>query len=575
MKDLFENLYTHISTEAIDFQISSKLGSSLDKLFQSVIDYRDDLLKNQGYEWTKELCNALYSYAKKIKMEKQLKEIIKREANLEIQMVELPLSFSAQISGLFACIPTNLIEGAHLKIFDITAGKFSINDVKNKSVTSAIEEFMKYTDNAIDQSTGTLKKGKLIETAYLVMDFNLAFLSEVFVLWEGSHARTSDIMKSQGLSSTTQMTAREITSIILHELGHTYTILERASQLYYQFMTTNEIIKYKEKYDDHLDTIKHFKENKNKFLSYIQQCDKSIQPMLTKAHSVVYNAIEALSKLDMSNYVVSMVTLLAVLLISNVSIYLALAILACRMLHISFMVLEPELVHASSDKTSDTKISRRNWFHHEREADNFAIAHGYGTDLAEALRKLIALMRSFPNVSIGIGPYSFNIPSYLGMLPNIISKNVVLNVVLRIIGFVSVPLSFISLLFAGEENIIYESGILTEYNKRIDRILENFLKVFKDPKIPNSLKDHYLSEITRLKNSKKKLTSNTIFSSIVNLKIDKIIKFIFLIPTTKFMSMVASGHLTQDYANLQNQLDSLMNNELFYQAHRFDKLLRS
>jgi hypothetical protein len=120
----------------------------------------------------------------------------------------------------------------------------------------------------------------------------------------------------------------------------------------------------------------------------------------------------------------------------------------------------------------------------------------------------------------------------------------------------------------------YESGVITEHLVRIDRIIETMMGIFKDTKVPTQIKDVQLEEIKRIKHSRDILRNEMIIHKTLKADVHGIIRFLTIIPTTKFMSMLISGHLDQDYATLQNQLDSMMNNELFYQSHRLNKFIR-
>jgi hypothetical protein len=590
-----------ISNEAINFQASSNLGKSLEELFQKIIDYRDDLIKTKNMKYDSDLCNAIYGYASKIKFSTEFKNILNKEAHINVTKLMIDMSISANITGAFFTVTMDINDfndvfnvDKMINVAAMTAGKSNLSKVKDKSTYEAIAEYMKYLDGAIDQNTGILKSNKEITIGFMGMDFNLAFLGEAFTTWTSSDKRTPDDFKDKGLSSISTFTAKEITAIMLHEIGHTYAVLEGCASFYYQFLSTHQILKYRQKYEDNETTLKNFLNDKNKLKDIIKKID--IDGSISRLFDFVLKSVSSLQEythnfdLDSLSVTSRKIFQFAIFIISIFIPILYNVIMIGLMFHSSLLVIEPEVLHIGSTKTSDTKVSRRNWFHHERAADEFAIKHGYGADLSEGLRKLIYITSRSPIIKlpIKIGLIGNLIENYgtmllhaiYGYLPICLKHNIFISIIFQLMKSTASVMSLIAIMYnpvklissLRQENTKYESGFIKSHLVRIDRIIETYMGIFKDPSIPNDIKDHYVEDIKRLKASRNELSKDMIINDALNLAISKVVSFIAFIPTTKFLSMAISGHLSEDYAKLQNQLDSLMNNELFYQSYRLGNL---
>jgi hypothetical protein len=559
-------MFDHISNEAIDFVLGSKLGKALEEVFQNVIDYRDRLLA-KGYKYNLELCKKVYDYASRTyKLELVLKDVIKKHANINIYNVMIEYNFVKGLSGVFATIPMDL--GAtvsnftdidtYIDMMEVTAGKKTLNNIKDMDEYVEIEKYMKYVDGSIDLKAGTLKPGKPINISLLILDFNMAFLSEAFVSYIASSKRRNSIF-----------TAREITAIILHEIGHTMSIIENSYNLYYQFFKINEIIKYKQKYEDKTVTIKNFLKNKDRIRDIIKSFGKNESSILLGVYDKLMAAIKTLQDIDVNfdpnnlSMMGRVIYILTVSILVQLAPLFALGLLMALSFYISFLVTEPEFLHVSG-KTSDTKVTRRNWFHHERAADEFAIRHGYGPELNSGLEKLINMMHASPFTLFGI--------SIDALIPNVIKQNVIMGIILIGYDLIRSPLVNLIILFT-PENTTYETGMLSDYLKRLDRTLQSQMSIFKDPHIPKAIKDQQVEEIKNMQKIREQLKKDIILGNIKFLAVAKLVRYLTVIPTTQFASMLASGHLTEDYAKLQDHLDAFMNNTLAYQSHRLTKLV--
>jgi hypothetical protein len=579
MLSIFDKLIP--SSEAIEFQINNQLGPAIEALCQNVMDFRDDLINNHNYQYDPNLIDQVYRYIDKINFSGKLHGVIKKYANLDIRRIHMHMHIDYGTDAVYGVnythedVRNNLGYNTEFYKENMITGLSNVLKSKNYNV---IDNLMEFSDlsSAVDLNQSFLKtnifgNNQIFIVKQLFFDTNTSFLSDCF---------TTRAAKNKSLSPNIQdsskLNAKEITSILLHEIGHVFLILERSGEFIHQHIRINEILKYILKYGEPKEILKAYVKNADKLKENINKKFKNKGIILNKNIDIVTKASTFLleqhenmlqseiGQEGLTDYIINVYRSLKDTFKSQSKkcIELGMGVGASGIIAIiwvwqvvSNLVMTIDLLEQparTTQKTSDVQVTHRNWFMIEREADNFAVRHGYGLHLAEALRKISLIAN---NNSI----FWSDTPS--------IRNSLLLQIVYSILGQIGGLLTLGSVF----TKLIYEDDVLTGDVVRIDRIIENTLAAFKDPDIPLSIKEAYVEDIKKLKESRAQLKKQHLKEQGL-LNILNILSFLTFVPTTKFLHLLLSGHITKDYEKLQNQLDRFMNNELFYQSVRINKL---
>ena len=206
-----------LALEAMQATAQSKFGRELDALWQSVIDYRDKELQQLDYRVRYKKVKEFFHQ----NITKKFMDLTWKHTGLwisECRYVELWdsgfctwMSFGSSGSGIGTLQIENVLNGGytekywHMKIPD----ELSAKDL----VTIA---------SSYDAITGSIKKEdrekiKNMVQSVIGFDIRTGFLLEDF------------LPKGSGVSN---FSAQEITAIVLHEIGHTLTLIEHCADLY-------------------------------------------------------------------------------------------------------------------------------------------------------------------------------------------------------------------------------------------------------------------------------------------------------------------------------------------------------
>ena len=210
--------------EAMQVTAQSKFGKELDALWQSVIDYRDKELAQLDYR-------VRYKKVKEFfhnNCAKKFMDLTWKYTGLwisECRYVELWdsgfctwMSFGSSGSGVGTFQIENVLNGGY------TENYFHIKIPDELTAKDLIELASSY-----DKMTGCIKKEdrekiKKMVSSVIGFDIRTGFLLEDF------------LPKGSGVNN---FTASEITAIVLHEIGHTLTLIEHAADLYARTATFN------------------------------------------------------------------------------------------------------------------------------------------------------------------------------------------------------------------------------------------------------------------------------------------------------------------------------------------------
>lgn len=527
-------------TEAIDFQMSSKLGQKLTDLFQTVIDYRENLdystvPDNVQDQRTFRLKQVEYFF--KTKCVEKFKKIVEDETGITLNNLYC-WGGDTDISGMFA---VDLSFGNEAAANDILGNMSGTGD-SAYSAKEAIEDMMAMADN-MDLSKGRVtsktygrnKKRKYAITA-MYFDINCAFNAHDFVPTRAMEP----------------LTAREIASIMMHEIGHVMSTVEHAGDY---FATADRLRSYSRNLRSDTEVKDFLNQFTDRFIPYLNKVRKTLKlsgpeaKVADNCFGIMCNASQAMRKFVSEEQTSENVFWTAGSVIVNAMIgwgkvLLALFIdTAIMVTGVLLLTYEIGRVSQYSDKNSmgnkagDLKTTMNNQFLVERWADEFVSRHGFGDDLASALNKLEKIFE-FTAMYEGISSARMRNWSVMYYLMNF-------NIWLM-------QKIFIASYF---DPIIYEN----QY-QRIVRIKQNTLAVFKNPKLDGRVRDHYLGVVERLEKEAKeaKTLSDTAFSkALYNILRN------FTSPV-RWFQLIKNNNLDRDLSIMFDRIDDLKNNKLYY-----------
>ena len=199
---------------------------------------------------------------------------------------------------------------------------------------------------------------------------------------------------------------------------------------------------------------------------------------------------------------------------------------------------------STSGKTTDRGSGYNQLFLIERWADDYAAHQGYGPELASALNKLgyaykhILMMFDDPGLRNSSNFFTLNeIADAFFNLPNL---------------FCAPPLM----------DGIYEDDV-----RRIERIREDTYAFFRNNSdVPPSIINAYINKIDKLNEQIKKAEDAQFWSRGARETLSKIW---FNLTPTGIYSLLKDGNLQKDLDMLNNQVDAMRNNSLYYWSDKF------
>lgn len=533
--------------EAIDFQFSSNLGKRLTDLFQTVIDFRenldysrvDDDAQVQREYRLKEVYHFFMS-----KCKPTFKKIIEEETGIRISKLYCTGGHLESITGLFAC---DLSFGNQYAAIDVL-GTMSGTGSSAYSTKEAIDDMMTMTEyfdpkkGRVTSKTYGKTKTYPFETV-MYFDINCAFCMHDFV---PTHL-------------VEPFTAREIAAIMMHETGHAISTVEHAGDC---FATINRICNFSKSLNSDVDA-----------RVLINGLSLKILPELKKVLSqsnldktdfrFVNNCVSVLSTASMTmrnfisqeqtdeNILYTAGSVISTGLILWMKFFTILIMdvymfTICTLLIYETMRLSYSDTNALGTKAGDVKTNYNNMFLIERWADEFVSRHGFGADLASSLNKISEV---------------FNI---LGTVGDTTSSRVRNSSIMNCLIAVSVWFLEKINLFNYWEPIAYEN----QYQRAV-RIRQNTYAAFKNiNRMDGAAQEHYLRSVDILEKeiAKAKTLSDTAFSkALYNILRN-------LSSPVKWFQLLKNANLDRDLEILCNRIDDLKNNKLYYLSAKFASL---
>ncbi len=356
------------SFESMNALVKSKLGSELESMFQEVIDYRDKNLKDISFH-SRELAIQKYFGSK---IAKRFMDTVWKHTGLNVEAVFFKIAFETSFC-------TYMCYG---KSEELTAdGTFQIEGILNGQANALVGDWFANREFTVDELMAIAKsfdveKGiikpefrqkmkKWIRCA-IGFDISLGFLSKDY------------LPKNSGVE---YLTARELTAIMLHEIGHNLTLVEHAADMYAHVSSFNALRDiFTQKADE-----KKAVELGKKVSAYAAKCgfvkdaDKLMKATL-QAEKDVIAAGKHIDKQGKQCFIFSLIGSAFVLLFDVINTTA------------NILVADPTRAALRGDdqkkKLGDVIINDRQWTWQERKADEFAVQHGYGADQVTALEKI-------------------------------------------------------------------------------------------------------------------------------------------------------------------------------------------
>lgn len=216
-----------LGTEAMYAVTNSRLGAELDALWQEVIDYRDKNLSGTISFTNKTKLLAEFFYKNTAK---KFMQIVWKHTGLNIEEIWFKPYFESCFCT-WTCIQSTdeitargtaqIVNSLNGQADTLLNDTLLMGEANNDEFT--VEHLIKLA-SSYDVTKGIIKKvdreavKKLVKVA-VGFDLSLGFMMKDF------------LPKNAGIEN---LTAREITAIMLHEIGHTLTLIEHAADMYAQ-----------------------------------------------------------------------------------------------------------------------------------------------------------------------------------------------------------------------------------------------------------------------------------------------------------------------------------------------------
>ena len=588
--------------EGIMFQASSSLGRDLTALFNKVFIYRDsidytDIPDNKKAQYRQ---HKVFGYVRDNTFPELIK-IVKANTNLTLKRVV----GVKQFQGLFAIDLSmdSLYDAASVIQHQTGTITFEQHDI----ITKTAKE-MQNMSSIFDASTGRLTASKYKATdkkdrpVFGTLYFDIPF---AFLMYDNFPKGAAE-----------ELTASELAAIVMHEIGHVLTMVERAGDNYLVIERMNDTCKRLASYSNKEVTPDMAKEavkainnhilpaisDPNGIFTKLFGSTDKIQSIFTK----ISNAMNNVSNIDASDYdsVTSRTSTVIIGILFRMFVTFSLSMLKIGSLMIIYALNSPGNELANSilkgmrvilnkitspeknvkvGKTSDVADSVLNFVNLERMADEFVSRHGYSSQIASGLKKMhdvFSVMDTGGAITVGgsitYGRFIKNcaaLSSFLGISGSSYTK-----VFMELIGVKPAD--------------IYENEV-----NRTKRLLQNSKGAFKrDVLDPEDLAVYivdYEKTLAILEQQKSLLRNSNIpmytkrilknlmfFTSILNsisMASDKAEVTVSISNSKKSVVDTLYDMDTRfltEFRGLNNDLAELINNDFYYYAAKFKSLVK-
>lgn len=544
----FDNYFNLPSLESIDFQTSSTLGTDLSRVITSAMDDVDKIWKdsNQNGEHFR---NAVTDYCMK-KFASALSSVIMKDTGIDVISIQFyGRNLQNASFGLFA-IELGLDDvGTVLKLMDRESG------IDTHTYTKADKRYLEDLNHLVDlldPTKGKLKSNKYGKDNKHVIHVNIHFDMEFAFM--SKYLFADKIDKEQAVP-----TADEITAIMLHEIGHMMTLVEHSFDM---FATANRV-----RENVHIVDIKKLRNDPKAMSNFIDEHKKILNRIkkvtvmlpntqqnakLSKNIKSISAAVDRLELLKISakdtlsmNALGYKLYMFVIAILANVLTAFLISLIIGSMVTLGNYILAATInldnnrSISTSGKTTDRGSGYNQLFLIERWADDYTAHQGYGPELASALNKLDY---AYKNYLMMFDDKKLRHSTWFLSLCEIASK------FLDLPGVLCAPP-----LLDG----IYEDDV-----RRIERIREDTYAFFRNNKdVPPTVINAYLNKIDKLNVQIKKAEDAQFWSRGTRETLSKIW---FNLTPTGIYSLLNDGNLQKDLDLLNNQVDAMRNNSLYY-----------
>ena len=515
---------TSSSLEALAFQKSSQLGVALEKLFQKAIDYRDSIPFDQQKELVHKYC--------KTTLKQDLISAFKNTVNITIDNV---VFVNRWPSCEFAIMLYTTAYNGSTLVFD---NNYGLKKITNPS--KEIEEILNlYKD--INTSNGRLSTDNTSISPALYFDISLGLLLPHYV--------PIDIAEP--------FTAKELAAIYLHECGHFFSLVDRTRYHYFVYeRMIEQLSSLSDKYqpEEVIKSILDKKDDIKKLISTINtQVDKELLQKLDLIDKATYVTNLLKSRIDNEDKEDSKDKLYVSSTLLYKCIIFILKDVLGRLLIRPFLNILDEyedskiLLQRNSIKTSDQISTFKQDTMCEQDADEYIVRSGYGNYQASSLRKIGVIFTYINSAASNVKGFDYNL--------NKLSKNT--------LELVQSLLPFYKESYFVQFCNLYEARI-----DRIKRLCQMSITGIKDTSA--IMQPIYLEQYEKCI---KELTEVEKFGKSNIVTIQKFVNTVISSPSV-FIDNLLTGRINKEYFTLQNQVEELINNKLYYYGNKFKSYLK-
>lgn len=547
----FDNYFNLPGFESIDFQTSSTLGTDISRVIANAMNEIDKIWKDSKEQGDR-FRNAVANYCTK-NFAPELESVITKDTGIDVRSIQLyGRNLKNSSFGLFAI---------ELGLDDVDTVVTLMNRESGLNTSSKPDkqylEDLNHLVDLLDFNKGKLKSNKYGKGNKHVIHVDIHFDMEFAFMAKYLFADRVD-------REQVTPTADEITAIMLHEIGHMMTLVEHSFDM---FATANRIhenihIVDSEKLRNDPKYMDSFIDEHKKILNKIKKVAvmlpntqqntklskniKFISAAIDKLELMKITSNDAASMQSLISKLVAFVGIIVKIILTRCMIGLAIALstILINYLCASLVNLANNKSISTSSKTTDRGSGYSQLFLIERWADDYAAHQGYGPELASALNKL---EYAFKNYSMMFDDERLRHSTWFLSLCEIASK------------FLNLP----SVLCAPPllDNI-YEDDV-----RRIERIREDTYAFFRNnTDVPPRIINAYLNKIDKLNEQIKKAEDAQFWSRGARETLSKIW---FNLTPTGIYSLLKDGNLQKDLDLLNNQVDAMRNNSLYYWSDKF------
>lgn len=551
---------SYAGLEAIKFQVNGNFGKELTKCFQKVIDFKNTIEINDvsGYDQQRDFrSKKIREYVEKTMIPEMIK-IFKKHAGIVVEKVNT--NFSNRPSFLFAV--ASVFGSNDLAYIADEQGTGSAREIRDHGITDKERKEVAEAAKLLD-----LSAGKMTGTTFgSNRDIYARIYFDPFVFLYNDYLP----------NVAEDFTAEEIAAIMLHECGHVIGCAERLSAFYAWRSRIDQ-------FEINIKNVKTIKEAKQVTRNALDLARDTLNVALqNKNHSVreannrkqlfehyakmirnLSTAIDAIpdedtQTFDKPNPLLTVLQFSLQILVTVYTLILAIPKSIFRWI-LTYSFSEPIArmfydklyegnVRSTGEKTSDYTSTMMNSRWNERCADEFVVRQGFGVPLSTGLQKSSKFMLAAKG---SLGMESVDNP--------VLRESTIFCAMCSAVGTILNRISP----WEWTVDFDYES----DHNRDL-RILQDTRAIFKNSDLPGTIADEWISRMVELEK---------VLDRSKHLRDQQPFKFLttvfqrFLVPAG-IIELVKDGNLHRDYELLQDKLDEMSRNALFYQATRLRRM---